>query len=125
LLDIYPTLCELIEVPVPDTVEGTSLSPAMREDDEKLRDVLLFAYRGVQRAVQDRQYKLIEYAVDGQRRTQLFDLGADPWELNDLSADPGQAARIASLREQLLRWRDDLGDSQPGQGESFWQRYGD
>ena len=121
LLDIYPTLCELIDVPIPDTVEGGSLVPTLRDADEKIRDTLLFAYRGVQRAVQDRQYKLIEYVVDGQRTTQLFDLQADPWELDNLAGDAAHAERVASMRKALLRWRDELDDAQPGQGQLFWR----
>lgn len=119
LLDIYPTLCDLAGVPVPRTVEGKSLVPALRGDDP-IRDVLLFAYRGVQRAIQDRQFKLIEYVVEGQRTTQLFSLGSDPWEIENLADDGAYADRLAALRGELARWRDEMDDTQPGQGEDFW-----
>jgi arylsulfatase A-like enzyme len=123
LIDIYPTLCELAGVPVPATVEGTSLVSAMTDGAEP-RHVLLFAYRDVQRAAQDRRFKLIEYVVEGRRTTQLFDLRADPWELNDLAADPAYADRVAALRRELRRWQDEWGDTQPGQGETFWAGFG-
>jgi arylsulfatase A-like enzyme len=123
LLDIYPTLCDLVGPPIPDTVEGKSLVPAMRHKNEQTRDTLLFAYRGVQRAAQDRQYKLIEYVVDGRRTSQLFDLQTDPWELDNLADDPVHMDRVAALRQELLRWRDELGDRQSGQGEPFWRGY--
>ena len=41
LLDIYPTLCDLVGVPIPGTVEGQSLVPAMREGISIARDVVL------------------------------------------------------------------------------------
>jgi arylsulfatase A-like enzyme len=123
LLDIYPTLCELVGLPLPNTVEGQSLVSALRDADAKIRDTLLFAYRGVQRAVQDRQYKLIETVVDGQRTTQLFDRQADPWELANLVGDAAHADRVTAMRKALLRWRDELDDAQPGQGELFWRGY--
>jgi arylsulfatase A-like enzyme len=125
LIDIYPTLCDLVGMPVPDSVEGKSLVPTMYDPAARIRDSLLFAYKDVQRAVQKDGYKLIEYAVAGRRTTQLFDLQADPWELNNLSGNPGSADRLASLRQELKRWRDELGDTQPGQGETFWQHYAD
>ena len=123
LLDIYPTLCDLIGLPIPDTVDGVSLLPALLDPSTTARDTLLLAYRGVQRAVLDRQHKLIEYVVDGQRTTQLFDLQADPWELNNLAERPSYADRIASLREELLRWPQELDDNQAEQGERFWEGF--
>ena len=123
LLDIYPTLCDMIDLPVPDTVEGVSLLPALLDADATARDTLLLAYRGVQRAVLDRQHKLIEYVVNGQRTTQLFDLHGDPMELENLADRPSYADRVASLRRELLRWPDELDDTQAGQGELFWEGF--
>jgi arylsulfatase A-like enzyme len=122
LLDIYPTLCDLIELPIPDTVEGQSLVPAIQEGTAP-RESLFFAYRGVQRAVQDSRFKLIEYVVEGQRHTQLYDLQADPYEMNDLSANERHTGQVERLRGELLRWRDELDDDQPEQGEPFWGAY--
>jgi arylsulfatase A-like enzyme len=95
----------------------------MRDQGHGARDTLLFAYKDVQRAVQDRQFKLIEYVVDGERTTQLFDLRADPWELHNLADDPAYADRVAALCRELLRWRDELDDTQAGQGQAFWAGY--
>ena len=53
LSDIYPTLCDLLGMDIPDTVEGRSLVPAFSDPTEKIRDTLHFAYRGVQRAVKN------------------------------------------------------------------------
>jgi arylsulfatase A-like enzyme len=113
LLDIYPTLCDLIDI----------LVPAMRDSGQSIRDTLLFAYRGIQRAVQASRYKLIEYVVDGKRTTQLFDLQADPYEMYNLADDHHCADRLAALRQELQRWRNELGDTQEGQGADFWHGY--
>jgi arylsulfatase A-like enzyme len=123
LLDIYPTLCDLLGIPTPATVEGRSLLPALRDPGAAVRETLSFAYRGVQRAVQDDRYKLIEYVVEGQRTTQLFDLHADPWETNNLADDPRHAETLSRLRAELARHRDQLDDHQPDQGALFWQNY--
>lgn len=123
LLDIYPTLCDLVEVTIPDTVEGRSLVPALQDPEETVRDTLLFAYRGCQRAVQAGRYKLIEYVVGADRTTQLFDHQEDPWELHNLAYEPAQQSRVEELRRELRRWRDELDDTQPKQGEDFWSGF--
>jgi len=123
LSDIFPTLCELVGVSRPDSVEGTSLVPALDEPDARLRETLFFAYRHVQRAVREERYKLIEYVVDGRRTTQLFDLQEDPWELRNLAQVPDHSEMLGHLREELLRWRETLDDSLE-QGEQFWAGYG-
>ena len=124
LLDIFPTLCELIDVPAPSTVEGQSLVPAMRHPEAAVRDTLYFAYVSSQRAVKNRTHKLIEYAVRNRtRQTQLFDLANDPWETENLAGKPGHEDVIAELRAELLRFRSTWEDGSPDRGQTFWERY--
>jgi arylsulfatase A-like enzyme len=123
VLDLYPTLCDLIGVDVPDSVEAQSLVPVLQHADATVHDTLHFAYRGVQRAVQDQRFKLIEYVVNGERTTQLFDLVADPWELNNIAEDPSYEQKLHELRDALRTWQRDLDDDQPGQGADFWDGY--
>lgn len=107
LFDIYPTLCDLIGAPVPGTVEGVSLLPAMRKEDP-IRETMYFAYTGLQRCVRERRLKLIEYAVHGERATQLFDIDADPWETHNLAEDAAHAGALARLRARLVRYGETL-----------------
>ncbi len=99
LMDLFPTFCDLASAPVPDGVEGRSLMPIIHREATKLRDVLYTAYRDCQRAVRDDRWKLIRYPLVD--RTQLFDLSADPHELNNLAEEPAQAARVAAMTETL------------------------
>ncbi|HET7770930.1 MAG TPA: sulfatase-like hydrolase/transferase [Chloroflexota bacterium] len=123
LLDIYPTLCELVGMETPSTVEGKSLVAAVRDPSTPVRDVVLCAYRGLMRSARDSRYKLIEYAGRGQRYTQLFDVVEDPWEQHNLANDPARAGTVQQLRVELERWRTELDDHRPNQGESFWRTY--
>jgi arylsulfatase A-like enzyme len=122
LLDIYPTLCELLDLAVPDSVEGESLVPAMREESG-IRDTMFFAYKQYQRGVRDERYKLIEYVVEGERTTQLFDIQEDPRELHNLAHDPAHAKDLERLRQALFQWRDALDDEADPMGETFWRGY--
>ncbi len=124
LFDIYPTLCKLTQTPVPESVEGQDLTACMQDSEAPLRDTLYFAYTDCQRAVKDRDYKLIEYAVaNRERQTQLFDLKNDPWELTNLATNPDYADTVAKLRKELVRLRDAWDDQQHEMGKTFWERY--
>lgn len=122
LLDIFPTLCELADVPVPDSVEGKSLVPALRDPRARVRETLYFAYMNLHRAVRDGRYKLIEYVVEGERHTQLFDLHEDPLEMHNLADEPAHAGRLACLRDELLRLREVYGDNRELES-AFWTGY--
>jgi len=110
LLDLFRTICDLTDLPVPEGVEGQNLMPVIRGEKQKVRDNLYFAYKGFHRAVREDQYKLIEYYVDGTRTTQLFHLDNDPWEVNNLSTDPSYSQHLARLREELVRWQKKVAD---------------
>ncbi len=43
---------------------------------------------------------------------ELYDLAADPFEQNNLAADPKQSARLAALRAELDAWMKQQGDTQ-------------
>ena len=110
LLDIYPTLCDLSGHSTPDSVEGVSLVAALHDPTVMHRETLHFAYRDWQRSVMDRRYKLIEYVVDGERNTQLFDRARDPHEIVNLAGDGRYPKTLARLRVELERWRTKMDD---------------
>jgi len=110
LLDIFPTLCELLGISIPSSVEGHSLVSIIKQRRKKIRGTLFFAYKDVQRGVRDERYKLIEYFVNGKRTTQLFDLQSDPWEFDNLADNPDYVQHLQRLRKELLKWKEQLGD---------------
>jgi len=110
LLDIFPTLCDWLNIPVPPSVEGKSLAPVIRNEKEKVRKTLFYAYKRFQRSVRTDRWKVIMYNVKGKQTTQLFDLKNDPWELKNLAVDPAQAERIKELRTLLKDWMKRMDD---------------
>ncbi len=101
LSDIYRTVCDLSDIPAPDSVEGQSLGPAIKNQTRKSRDALYFAYKHFQRSVRTKRWKLILYNVEGERHTQLFDLENDPWEMRNLAQDALHVERIREMTELL------------------------
>jgi len=110
LMDVFPTLCDLTGLPVPDSVEARSLLPCIRDPRVRGRDSLLLAYRHFQRGVRTERWKLIVYNVDGKRTTQLFDLRRDPWETRNLAGNPSHASRVRELTAMLREWMRKTGD---------------
>lgn len=124
LLDIFPTLCDLAGLRCPRTVQGRSLVPCLKDPQVRPRDALYLAYRDLQRAVVRDGFKLIEYCVGGNRRTQLFDLASDPWETLDLAGDATHANRMELMRKELLQQRELWNDHREREA-AFWSVFHD
>ena len=130
LMDIYPTLCDLVGISIPDSVEGKSLVPAMNDDTEKIRDHLFYGYERYIRSVKDVRYKLIEYVVKKKHtKTQLFDLKEDPGEMNNL-LETGEEdlsefheEKLRELRKALCTFRDEWDDVDTYWGKRFWKGF--
>jgi arylsulfatase A-like enzyme len=87
LLDLLPTFCDLVGIPIPPTAQGLSLKTVLTGNKQVVRPVLYGAYCGGtkpgMRSVRKGDWKLIKYdTLDGEiRQTQLFNLKENPDEL--------------------------------------------
>jgi arylsulfatase A-like enzyme len=108
LRDLFPTICELVGAPILASVDGRSLIPILHGERESIYPEVFTHFRDVQRAVRTDEWKYIVYPQS--QREQLFHLGADPDELNNLIDTPDQAAVLADLRGRLTRWRESWND---------------
>ena len=101
LRDLMPTLLEIAGCPIPRTVDGLSLLPAIQAD-KPTRDWLHGEHSG---GALSNHYivtpadKYIWFSQTGQE--QYFRLGEDPREEHDLLHDPAWAGRVAELRGLL------------------------
>ncbi len=111
LYDIFPTVADLVGAKVPDALDGKSLAPVIAGKERGVRDNVFLAYRNVQRAVRHGDWKFIRYPLVNV--TQLFDLKADPDELNDRSEDPAQAERMEQMLIRLAKEQAHYGDNAP------------
>jgi arylsulfatase A-like enzyme len=96
LQDVMPTLLDLAGVPIPDTVEGTSMVGARRE--------MLFGEcredANATRMIHDGRHKLVWYPAGNV--VQLFDLERDPCEASDVSQDAQYATARGALEKALV-----------------------
>ncbi len=111
LLDIYPTVCDLIGAARPEGIDGVSFRPVINGQSKFLRRELFLSYLGVQRAIRDERWKLIRYPQVNV--TQLFDLQADPDEMHNLADDPAQRGRMKTMLARLAELQPMWGDTAP------------
>jgi arylsulfatase A-like enzyme len=86
LFDLYPTLADACGLTNPDGIYGESLVPVISGKVPEVRSSLFTAYRHTVRAVRTKDWKLIRYPE--RDYSQLFNLEADPLELNNLARQP-------------------------------------
>ena len=111
LYDVYPTMCDLAGIPVPEGLDAMSLKPVITGQQAKVRDYLFTAYKKCQRSLRDDRWKLIRYPeVDV---TQLFDLQNDPHEMNNLATNPAYAGKVKDMMALLARTESQYGDDCP------------
>jgi hypothetical protein len=109
LYDIYPTLCGLTGLPIPDEVEGKSLAGVIHGKQAKVRNHLFTAYMDDQRAIRNDRWKLFYRPKED--RAALYDLKNDPHELSDIAAKPENKDRIAKLKVELAKAQQLYGDT--------------
>jgi arylsulfatase A-like enzyme len=101
LMDIYPTLAELVGFEAPDYVEGESLVPLLIDPDADRETPVVSTYRYNNHAVITEQYRYIRYA-DGNE--ELYDCVADPNEWHNLADDRS----LRHVKRELARWIPDI-----------------
>lgn len=112
-VDILPTVCDLLDIPIPPDAQGKSLVPAMR--GETVPDTPVFAetieggYQAKEsmkstwyRSIRTPEWKLVTKTSPDGEEFQLYDLAADPGETKDVFDD--ERAEASNLLVRLTRW---------------------
>jgi len=98
-VDVYPTLCELAALPLPDHLEGKSLAPLLDDPDRAVKDT---AFSQFPRRHQGREYMGYTMRTDRYRYVEWKDRRTGAvfaTELYDHLDDPGENQNVAALPE--------------------------
>jgi arylsulfatase A-like enzyme len=109
-IDVMPTLCEMIGVPLPTAgIQGRSMTALVAGQAEGWKN-RAFAERNSS-MIRTPQFKYINNTRTNERRgggkPELYDLTKDPLEMNNLAADPAYGAVVKDLAGQLDQWQQD------------------
>ncbi len=101
-IDLFPTICDLVGADIPDSVQGRSLAPSLRNGnpDANWRDAVFSQISDV-KMIRTETEKLNVY---GDESGEYFNLAEDPKEFQNLIHDAGSADRVTALRQRLDRW---------------------
>lgn len=111
LVDVMPTLLALAGVDVPDSVQGTDVSPVLRGEKQSVGENAAFieTTRGPVGIRTLTHLYGVDKATKNQRTTavtddryKFFDILRDPMQEHNLATEPSAVAD--GLRERVLRW---------------------
>jgi arylsulfatase A-like enzyme len=129
-LDFPELFLDLAGVDIPDDMQGRSFRPLLQgETPDDWRDAMYYRY-WMHKAhhnvyahygVRTKRYKLIYYYADAlgqagaidetyEPEWELFDLEADPYELNNVVDDPAYAETVRELKDLMHRLQAEVGD---------------
>jgi arylsulfatase A-like enzyme/Ca2+-binding RTX toxin-like protein len=97
LVDMMPTVLDLLGIPAPDGLSGRSLRPFL-EDPALLDGGVAITTMYGSAAIRTNDYRYIRYA-DGS--AELYDIAADPNQWTNLAAEPQWQSVRAALNAQL------------------------
>ncbi|MBD3419888.1 MAG: sulfatase-like hydrolase/transferase [Chitinivibrionales bacterium] len=122
-VDILPTVCDLINIDIPDYVDGKSFSSQITSPGSKasqMRDTVYALFvNGGRYMARTSEYKIILNFNEGfadrsntrpQPVIELYDLQNDPLELYNVDGKPSYKLACADMSKRLWRWLEDVDD---------------
>lgn len=117
LLDLYPTLVDLVSGKIPNNIQGKSLVPVLKDKQAQVRDMAFSVTQsGNTYLVRTDRWAYIQYDEDAKAGMELFDMHQDPKQYTNLATLPEYADVLEEmqtrLRDKLTEVRkNDLGKS--------------
>lgn len=101
LLDLGPTLYDLLDIETPGAVQGTSFAPLLRGEEVEEEVAIATGAGGGTLACRTSEWKCLWLVEEG--RVELYDLQSDPDELHDVSEEhPGVVAGFQETMQSYL-----------------------
>jgi len=105
-VDAPPTFCSLAGLPPMDTVDGVDISPLLRGESDSVKEVAVTEWPW-SKAIRWKNWRFVHYHRDmynGEDVGELYDIEADPDEMNNLYESPNHQDIVHECRRRLLEW---------------------
>ena len=113
-IDYAPTFLEIAGAGIPETIQGRSILPVLKNDGvapDDWREAIYYYYSGERThavaahdGVRSERYKLMHFTDDD--AWNLFDLEKDPMELKSVADDPAYAEVLAKMKKRYHEQRE-------------------
>ncbi|MDD2597865.1 MAG: sulfatase [Kiritimatiellae bacterium] len=116
-IDIFPTLCALAGLPLPECVQGLDLTPLLREPAASMRSAILSQYPrtvngmpAMGYTLRDKRHRYVKWLQMDYRKgeragllvaTELYDYENDPMETVNLAASQEHAAIVREFENEF------------------------
>lgn len=111
LFDVFPTLCDLVNIEGPETIQGKSFTASLKETNKAHREKMAYGYKEYMRAYRKGDFKLIEYFVKGERNSQFFNLEQDPYEKKNLFDQEEYSSKYLEMKKEMIQEMKKLNDT--------------
>lgn len=114
LIDVMPTILDMCDITIPDSVEGQSVAPLLLDKQAPFREVS-YGNCNIVYGLSDGHMKYMWFSDDNYEF--LFDLHNDPSDSHDLADDPAWQNTLDACRQRLIDWLQQNNDVHVEQGK--------
>ena len=102
-VDIYPTLCDLCQLPMPSQLEGISMVPILEQPTRPWKTAAFseIGKKYGKHSIRTKRYRYTEWKGGSSFGKVLYDYATDPEETVNIANLPENAELIAALSERL------------------------
>ncbi len=116
LVDIFPTLCDVCDIPIPTSLEGVSLMPVINDPTQPVKNA---AFSHLTRtgaksiSIRTSRYRYTEWGRNGLFGRELYDYQIDPHETINVVDLPENVRLVDELSRRLhAGWKEELSNHQ-------------
>jgi arylsulfatase A-like enzyme len=101
LVDLYPTLVDLVGLPASQEFQGVSLVKTLDEPDFEVRGMAFSASQNSAFLLRTEKWAYIQYGESGVGGVELFDMVNDPKQFINMAERPEYASVVAEFSREL------------------------
>ena len=118
LIDIYPTIMDLLDIKIPNHVVGKSLKPLMLNNTLNIRNSALTKWQNGY-SIKTEQYRITKWGENGELGYELYNHLEDQQELNNLANDTSKFIILDSLKKIIDMRINEVNTVPDGIGRQF------
>lgn len=120
LFDLFPTICDMVGIEIPKTVEAKSFLPVLNKKSEAVHEYMFGALSYLKRSVTTKEFKLVrhyrhEQKPEGTNEYLFYDLKNDPLEIVNQIDNRMYSDEILKLKRVLKNWQEEKKDFLPSE----------